>query len=84
MKVGSVRPSNPRTRSVGRATSLEEADIRPYGLFVLYARSLPDNPYDGHTLRDVIDRTETLTGCAIERPYVDKGYCGHGRELYAT
>ncbi|MGY4348687.1 hypothetical protein ACVWXM_005154 [Bradyrhizobium sp. GM7.3] len=29
----------------------------PGGLFVLHARSLPDNPYDGHTLRDVIDRT---------------------------
>ena len=26
---------------------------------------------------DVIDRTETLTGCAIERAYVDKGYRGH-------
>jgi IS5 family transposase len=44
---------------------------------VLHARALPDNPYDGHTLRDVIDRTETLTGCAIERAYVDKGYRGH-------
>ncbi len=28
-------------------------------------------------MRDVIDRTETLTGCAIERAYVDKGYRGH-------
>jgi IS5 family transposase len=28
-------------------------------------------------LRDVIDRTEALTGCAIERAYVDKGYRGH-------
>src|SRR4051794_11514764 len=46
----------------------------PGGLFVLHARSLPDNPYDGHTLRDVIDRTETLTGCPIERAYIDKGY----------
>jgi hypothetical protein len=44
---------------------------------VLHARALPDNPYDGHTLRDVIDRTETLTGCAIERAYVDRGYRGH-------
>jgi hypothetical protein len=44
----------------------------PGGLFVLHARALPDNPYDGHTLRDVIDRTETLTGCLIERAYVDK------------
>ena len=49
----------------------------PGGLFVLHATSLPDNPYDGHTLRDVIDRTEALTGCAIERAYVDKGYRGH-------
>src|SRR4051812_10877632 len=49
----------------------------PGGLFVLHASSLPDNPYDGHTLRNVIDRTETLTGCPIERAYVDKGYRGH-------
>ncbi|SDD34759.1 Transposase domain [Bradyrhizobium brasilense] len=49
----------------------------PGGLIVLHARALPDNPYDGHTLRDVIDRTETLTGCAIERAYVNKGYRGH-------
>ncbi|KRR11295.1 hypothetical protein CQ12_05565 [Bradyrhizobium jicamae] len=27
--------------------------------------------------RDVVNRTETLTGCAIERAYVDKGYRGH-------
>src|SRR6185295_6189729 len=49
----------------------------PGGQFVLHAKALPDNPYDGHTLRDVIDDTETLTGCAIERAYVDKGYRGH-------
>ena len=49
----------------------------PGGLFVLHASAMPDNPYDGHTLRDVIDRTEALTGCPIERAYVDKGYRGH-------
>ncbi|MCP1835632.1 hypothetical protein J2R76_003972 [Bradyrhizobium sp. USDA 4532] len=49
----------------------------PGGLFALHAKSLPDNPYDGHTLRDVLDRTEAFTGCAIERAYVDKGYRGH-------
>jgi IS5 family transposase len=42
----------------------------PGGLFVLHAKALPDNPYDGHTLRDVLDRTETLTGCPIERAYL--------------
>jgi transposase, IS5 family len=44
---------------------------------VLHAKALPDNSYDGHTLRDVIEDTEKLTGCAIERAYVDKGYRGH-------
>ena len=44
---------------------------------MLHAKALPDNPYDGHTLAVVIDATEELTGCAIERAYVDKGYRGH-------
>jgi len=42
--------------------------------------ALPGNPYDGHTLRDVIAATEKLTGCVIERAYVDKGYRGHDTE----
>src|SRR5450755_5176263 len=37
------------------------------GQFVLHAKSLPGNPYDGHTLRDVIDQTQKLTGREIER-----------------
>ena len=49
----------------------------PGGQFVLHAKALPGNPYDGHTLSGVIDATEKLTGCAIERAYVDKGYRGH-------
>src|SRR6201982_82571 len=49
----------------------------PGGQFVLHAKALPGNPYDGHTLGAVIEATERLTGCAIERPYVDKGYRGH-------
>jgi transposase, IS5 family len=49
----------------------------PGGQFVLHAGALPGNPYDGHTLGKVIAATERLTGCAIERAYVDKGYRGH-------
>ena len=49
----------------------------PGGQFVLHAKALPGNPYDGHTLATVIEATERLTGCAIERGYVDKGYRGH-------
>ena len=47
---------------------------------MLHAKALPGNPYDGHTLGGIIDATEKLTGCAIERAYVDKGYRGHTTE----
>lgn len=30
VRIGSARPSDPRTRSVGRATSPTEADVRSY------------------------------------------------------
>ena len=49
----------------------------PGGQFVLHAKALPGNPYDGHTLDAVIESTERLTGREIERAYVDKGYRGH-------
>ena len=49
----------------------------PGGQFVLQAKALPGNPYDGHTLRFAIEDTERLTGRVIERAYVDKGYRGH-------
>ena len=49
----------------------------PGGQFVLHAAALPGNPYDGHTLRAVIEDTQRLTGREIERVYVDKGYRGH-------
>jgi len=47
------------------------------GQFVLHAKALPGNPYDGHTLKEVIEETQALTGREIERVYVDKGYRGH-------
>jgi len=47
------------------------------GQFILHAKALPGNPYDGHTLREVIEETQALTGREIERVYVDKGYVGH-------
>tara|TARA_B100000315_G_scaffold245668_1_gene271868 strand:- start:292 stop:1638 length:1347 start_codon:yes stop_codon:yes gene_type:complete len=47
------------------------------GQFILHAKALPGNPYDGHTLKEVIEETEALTGREIERAYVDKGYRGH-------
>jgi IS5 family transposase len=49
----------------------------PGGQFVLGARSLPGNPFDGHTLAAQIAQTERLTGVPVERAYVDRGYRGH-------
>ena len=49
----------------------------PGGQFVLQAKALPGNPYDGHTLRAALEDTQRLTGREIERAYVDKGYRGH-------
>ncbi|MDA1098680.1 MAG: IS5 family transposase [Proteobacteria bacterium] len=47
------------------------------GQFILHAKALPGNPYDGHTLKEVLAETKDLTGREIERVYVDKGYRGH-------
>ncbi len=37
------------------------------GQFILHAKALPGNPYDGHTLKDVLEETQALTGREIER-----------------
>src|SRR6266436_337872 len=47
------------------------------GQFVLHAKALHGNPYDGHTLRPVIADLERLTGVETRRIHVDKGYRGH-------
>jgi IS5 family transposase len=49
----------------------------PGGQFVLGARSLPGNPFDGHRLAAQIAQAERITGVTIERAYVDRGYRGH-------
>jgi IS5 family transposase len=49
----------------------------PGGMFVLHAKALHGNPYDGHTLRTVIEELTDWIGVEPERAYVDKGYVGH-------
>jgi IS5 family transposase len=56
---------------VGIATTLT-------GGFVVGMRSLPGNPYDGHTLPDALQQVETLTGQLPTLAVVDRGYRGHG------
>ncbi len=47
------------------------------GQFVLQARALHGNPYDGHTLGPAIADVEKNTGIEVRRIHVDKGYRGH-------
>lgn len=46
--------------------------------FVLAAKSLPGNPYDGHTLQACIEQATRVTGIAPQEAYADRGYKGHG------
>lgn len=49
----------------------------PGGHFVLHAGALHGRPYDGHTLKDVLEEMTEITGIEPERTYVDRGYRGH-------
>ncbi len=74
--IGKGKPHKPY--EFGVKVSLTTTNRRAKGgQFILHAKALPGNPYDGHTLREVIEETEVLTGREIERAYVDKGYRGH-------
>ncbi len=44
--------------------------------FVVGIRSYPGNPYDGHTLDDMLQQTETITGVKVKTAAVDLGYRG--------
>lgn len=46
--------------------------------FVIAAKSLPGNPYDGHTLQACIEQAERISGCKAKEAYTDRGYRGHG------
>lgn len=56
---------------VSVATTLKEG-------FVVGMRSMPGNPYDGHTLHEALEQVEILTDVCPKRAFVDRGYRGHG------
>ena len=45
--------------------------------WIVAARMMENNPYDGHTLAATLTSTESNTGIPIRDVYVDKGYRGH-------
>jgi transposase, IS5 family len=47
------------------------------GQFIAHVKTLPGNPYDGHTLETVIPEIETQIGANLARIVADRGYRGH-------
>jgi IS5 family transposase len=47
------------------------------GHFILQARALHGNPYDGHTLKTALDDVRDMVGRSPLRAAVDQGYKGH-------
>ena len=47
------------------------------GHFVLQARALHGNPYDGHTLKAALDDIQNIVGRSPLRAVLDQGYKGH-------
>lgn len=52
--------------------------------FVVGMRSMPGNPYDGHTLREALEQVEILAETRPKRAFVDRGYRGHGVQTTAV
>jgi transposase, IS5 family len=51
------------------------------GQFALHAKALPGNPYDGHTLAEIVPEMETAIGSGLDRILADAGYRGHNAPL---
>lgn len=78
-EVECIAKGKARTRyEFGVKTSIAVTNARTAGgQFIVGMQALAGNPYDGHTLTGQIAQVERLTGIAVERAYVDRGYRGH-------
>jgi IS5 family transposase len=47
------------------------------GQFIAHVKALPGNPYDGHTLGEVVPEIEAQIGATLARIVADRGYRGH-------
>ena len=78
-EVECIAKGKARTRyEFGVKTSIAVTNARTAGgQFIVGMQALPGSPYDGHTLSGQLEQVERLTGIAVERAYVDRGYRGH-------
>jgi transposase, IS5 family len=59
---------------VSLATTLQRSKG---GQFIAHVRTMPGNPYDGHTLAAVLPEIEAQIGAPLTRVVADRGYRGH-------
>lgn len=52
-----------------------------WGRFALGAISLLGNPFNGHTLEELLEQVERPTGLMPQRCHADRGYKGHGADI---
>jgi IS5 family transposase len=47
------------------------------GNWITSIAALHGNPFDGHTLKETVSRSENISGVEVKEVYVDRGYRGH-------
>jgi IS5 family transposase len=52
--------------------------------WIVGAQAIHGNPYDGHTLKEALDQSQSITGWRPEHAYCDKGYKGNPAVLDKT
>jgi IS5 family transposase len=60
-----------------KVSLITNINAAPAGHFVLHTAALHGRPFDGHTLKPMIEGMRSWTGIEPNRIYVDKGYQGH-------
>jgi len=60
-----------------KVSLITNVNAAPAGHFVLHTAALHGRPFDGHTLKPMVEAMQSWTGIEPERIYVDKGYQGH-------
>lgn len=78
--IGKGKPHKPFEFGV-KVSVISTVNKSKGGHFVLQSIALPGNPYDGHSLKGVIDQYVEDMGIKPKRIYVDKGYRGHDPSL---
>ena len=74
--IGKGKPHKPWEFGV-KVSIATTLDRSAGGQFIAHAKALPGNPFDGHTLKEIVPDIEKQIGGTLKRVVADKGYRGH-------